>query len=68
MSSPSTMRKNRLNASHGGALVLDGDYTKRDLVAALAALRFDRAANVVLPIVIDQDIRDLLVASLGGGR
>jgi hypothetical protein len=59
-----TMRKNALNRSFNGALIIDGDYRRGEVLEALRHLRFDNAGNVLLPVVIDQDIRDLLIEAL----
>jgi hypothetical protein len=61
MSTAKDARRSALR--YGSMLQLTGDYTRREIVEALEHLRF--AGNGGQPLMIDRDVRDLLLAALG---
>ena len=45
-------------------ILLGSEFTKRQIVQALADLQFDRSNGFVVSLLIDADVRDLLLQAL----
>ena len=50
--------------SRAGAVEFDGDWTRAEIADALKRLAFDPGAQSRRTVVIDRDVRDLLVEVL----
>ena len=64
MRTPDHVRRTTVDHKRGHAL--SGDLSKRELVEALSDLRFERSTGYVLSVIIDADVRGVIVAALRG--